>query len=136
MTLISQKGGLINFKMDSISSYEFHKIFNRVTDYIDLQGKLSEGEIEKELVKASKKCRRLRRKAETAQERAKLKRAAIGYDRLIEYDFPRRVIREAIMDPKGLVSMTLRYGKKEAKRRILAQKRAQIRSRLGRRHWR
>lgn len=116
--------------MDSISSYEFHKIFHRVSDYIDLKGKFTVEEIEEELRKARRKCENLRRKAETFQDRAKFKRAAIGYGNLLEYGFASRVVHEASANPKGIVGMTLKYGKKEAKRRILAQKRAQIRMKL------
>lgn len=119
--------------MDSISSAEFHKIFNRVTEYIDLKGKFTVEEIEEELRKARKKCLKLRRKAETSQDRAKFKRAAIGYANLLEHDFASRVVYEAKVNPKHLVDMTLRYGKKEAKRRILAQKRAKIRISVRRR---
>ena len=43
--------------MDSISSYEFHKIFDRVSGNINLQGKLSVNDIDKELVKAREKKR-------------------------------------------------------------------------------
>jgi hypothetical protein len=119
--------------MDSLSSPEFHKIFNRVTEYIDLKGKFMVEEIEEELRKAREKCLKLRRKAETSQDRAKFKRSAIGYGNLLEYGFSSRVVYEANVNPKGIVAMTLKYGKKVAKRRILAQKRAQIRFNVKRR---
>ena len=101
--------------MDSISSPEFHKIFNRVTEYIDLKGKFTVEEIEEELRKARKKCLKLRRKAETSQERAKFKRAATGYGNLLEHGFAARSVYEANASPKGIVAMTLRYGKKRSK---------------------
>ena len=113
--------------MDSISSYEFHKIFSRVSDFIDFKGKFTVKEIEEALLKAREKCKRLRREAETAQERAKFKRAAIRHEHLLEYGFADRAVYEASRNPKGIVAMTLKHGKKEAKRRILAQKRARIR---------
>jgi hypothetical protein len=119
--------------MDSISSYEFHKIFVRVCGFIDFKGKFTVEEIEEELTKAGEKCKRLRRKAETAEERAKLKRAAISYGHLLEYGFAERAMHEASANPKGIVGMTLKYSYKEAKRKILAQKRARIRMKLRRR---
>jgi len=48
-------------------------------------------------------------------------------DKLIEHDFAGRAIFEANRAPKGIIAMTLRYGKKEAKKRIIAQKRAEVR---------
>jgi len=119
--------------MDAISSFEFHKIFVRVCGFIDFKGKFTVEQIEEELRKARKKCERLRRDAESTQERAKFKQAAIGYGNLLQYDFAGRAIYEANANPKGIVAMTLQHGYKEAKRRILAQKRAHIRSRLRRR---
>jgi len=118
--------------MDSVPRYEFHGIFHRVVRYIDLKGKFTSEAIAEALREAIEKCRKLRRKAETAAERNRLKHAAIGYARLIEYGFPERVIREANLNPSGIVGMTLKYGAVEAKKRILAQKRAEIRSRLRR----
>lgn len=115
--------------MDNIPRYEFYAIFVRIMMYLNLKGKFTAEAINEELREAIERCRKLARKAETATERNKLKHAAIGYGRLIEYGFPERVIREARMDPYGIIGMTLKYGAPEAKRRILAQKRAQIRSR-------
>jgi hypothetical protein len=119
--------------MDAISSFEFHKIFVRVCGFIDFKGKFTVEQIEEELRKARKKCERLHREAENASERAKFKQAAIGYGNLLQYDFASRAIYEANRNQNGVVAMTLRHGYKEAKRRILAQKRAQIRARLRRR---
>lgn len=119
--------------MDTLPSYEFHDIFDRTSDYIDLKGKCTVKEIEKELAKARKKCIDLRRNASNPRDRGKLKRAAIRYRILLEHGFADRTIREARNNPKGIIGMTLRYGKADARRRILAQKRTQIRSRLRRR---
>lgn len=122
--------------MDSISSYEFHKIFDRASDFIDFKGKFTVEAIEAELLKAREKCKKLRRKAETARERAKFRRAALSYGNLLEYGFASRAVQEAAINPKGIVGMTLKHGKAEAKKRILAQKRAQIRMRFGTRFMR
>jgi hypothetical protein len=120
-------------RMDSITSYEFHKIFDRASDFIDFKGKFTVEAIETELLKARNRCRKLRRKAETSRDRAKFRRAAISYGNLLEYDFASRLIREAVSNPNGIIGMTLKHGKDQAKQRILAQKRAQIRNRLPRR---
>jgi hypothetical protein len=122
--------------MDSIPIVEFHKIFRRVASCIDLKGKVTQKAIEKELIKARDKCLKHRRTAQTQAERAKFKRAAMGYDRLLEYGFAARAIYEAIRDPRGIIAMTLTYGYPEAKKRILAQKRAEIRSKLRGKYWR
>jgi hypothetical protein len=120
--------------MDSISSYEFHAIFDRTTDHVDFRRNLSKDAIEESLNNAKNKCERLRNKATTFRQRRKLKRAAIQYQNLIEYGFPERCIQEAIDKPKGIVAMTLKYGKTEAKARILAQRKTQIRIRRQRRY--
>ena len=98
--------------MDSVSRPEFHGIFSRAAGYIDLKEKFTEKAIEEELVKARDKCLKLRRKAETQQERAKFKRAALGYDRLLEHGFAARAIYEANRNPRGIIAMTLEYGYK------------------------
>ena len=49
-------------------------------------------------------------------------------DKLIEHDFAGRAIFEGNIAPKGIIANTLRYGRKEALRRILAQKRAAVRA--------
>jgi hypothetical protein len=118
--------------MDSISSYEFHEIFDRVTVYIDLEGKCTEYEIQKSLEFARDKCRRLAEKAKTAKERNSLKRDAISYNNLVQNRFAARVIEEATNNPDGIIALTLLYGKAEAKQRILAQERARIRAKRSR----
>lgn len=113
--------------MDSISSYEFHSIFNRTSDTVDLKGKLSVQAIEEELGKARESCRKRYSRAETSRERRRLKTSVFQLNNLLQYGFAPRTIREAVFNPSGIVAMTLKYGKLEAKRRILAQRRAQIR---------
>jgi hypothetical protein len=122
--------------MDSVTRKEFHKIFRRVAGYLNLKGKYTVEAIEEELIKAREKCLKLRRKAETQQDRAKFKRAAMGYDRLLEHGFAARAVYEARRHPRALVGMTLKYGYREAVDRILAQKRAEIRSKLRGKYWR
>ena len=107
--------------------FEFLPIFVRLSSIIDLRGLFSEAQIENELNKAQKRSLKMANKANTYQQRAEWKRIAVGYQQLIEYGFARRVVREAKRDPNGRIGMTLRFGHLEAKKRMLAQKRAKIR---------
>ena len=113
--------------MDSISAYEFHCIFNRTSDTVDLKGKLSVQAIEEEMAKARESCRKRYGRAESSRERRRLKTSVIQLGHLVDYGFARRAIFEGVRNPSGLIALTLNYGKIEAKRRILAQRRAQIR---------
>jgi hypothetical protein len=122
--------------MDSIPSFEFHEIFDRTTDVVDLEGKGTVSEIERALWRIREYCRRRYQRAETEKERARFKAATVNYDNLLRYGFARRVIREAMSDPNGFYALTLRFGKIEARRRLLAQRatRARFYSRPG--YWR
>jgi hypothetical protein len=113
--------------MDNISSPEFHAIFHRVN--VDLKGAFTVENINKRLYDAKLKCIRKRSFAKTQSERSKLKRSTIFYDRLRENGFAERTLREALKRPKGIIAMTLKHGKEEAKRRILAQRKVSIRIR-------
>ena len=106
---------------------EFLAIFVRLSSIIDLKWKFTEAQIENELYKARKRSLKMAKKANTHHQRAKWKRIAIGYRQLMEYGFAGRVIRETNRDPNGRIGMTLRFGHQEAKKRMLAQKRAKIR---------
>jgi hypothetical protein len=113
--------------LDSLPLLEFLAIFVRLSSIIDLRGKFTEAQIENELYKARKRSLKMAKKANTYQQRAKWKRIAGGYRQIIDYGFARRAIREANRDPNGRIGMTLRFGHQEAKKRMLAQKRAKIR---------
>lgn len=113
--------------MDSLPSYEFHGIVRRVTTYVDLQGKTTVLSINKEIWKAQEQCRKHALQAKNKYERAKFKRAAIGYANLIRYHFANRLIKEAIADPSGYIATILIYGRLEAERRINAQRRSRMR---------
>lgn len=113
--------------MDSVPSYEFHRIFERISQIIDLKGKFTAEEIEKELIRVRNTCKRMSEEAETRKKRAQYNSKKVAIERLIEYGFPRRVIMEAHRNPKGKVALTLRYGHEEAKRRLLAQVRTKVR---------
>ena len=119
--------------MDSMPSYEYYSIFNRTSDSVKLKGKFTVRAIENELIRARENCRRLYGRAETAGQRVRLKLAIVQFSRLLEYGFAQRAIYEANINPRGLVAITLKYGKAEVKRRILAQRRANIRFHYSRR---
>jgi hypothetical protein len=113
--------------MDNVSSYEFGKIFDRTTDYIDLEGKGTVSAIERALWRAREYCRRRYQRAETEAQRARFKAAKMAYDNLLQHGFARRAMREALREPEGFVALTLRFGKAEARRRLLAQSRTKAR---------
>jgi hypothetical protein len=113
--------------LDSLPLFEFLAIFVRLSSIIDLRGLFSEAQIENELNKAQERSLKMANKANTYQQRAKWKRIAVSYRQLMENGFARRAIREAKRDPNGRIGMTLRFGHQEAKKRMLAQKRANIR---------
>lgn len=117
--------------MDSIPSYEFHRIFEQVSDDIDLTGKTTAVQIERELVKNREYCLRKYERATSAKERAMYITYAVRFNQLIEQGFAERTIREASKDPNGFIAVTLKYGISAARlRKLLAQKRAQNRMRL------
>ena len=113
--------------MDRIQNYEFHEIFGRVSSRINLQGKISANAIDKSLVNARENCKRHYHATINPFLRARYKNAIMGYNNLLYYRFSNRTMKEAIENPSGIVALTLRFGKIEAKRRILAQKRTQTR---------
>jgi hypothetical protein len=115
--------------MDSVPSYEFAGIFDRTSGDVNLKGCFTAEAIAEKLNDAKNKCEHMRAKAVVPKHRAKLKRKAIQYQNLIEYGFPERVIKEARSKPNGIFAMTLKFGKTDAKARILARKNTQIRIR-------
>lgn len=115
--------------MDNITRYEFHKIFDRVTDSVDLGGCLGALAIENKLKEARDWSRTKSKISKTKARRVKFGGRAEWLDTLIEHDFAGRAIFEASRNSHGLIALTLKYGKKKARERILAQKRAELRSR-------
>jgi hypothetical protein len=108
--------------MDNISEYEFAEIFDRISSVIDLQGKLTVHAINAEIVKARDQCRKRYFEAETMQERHRCKAELVRYNNLLFNGFANRTIKEAMNEPNGFIAMTLRFGKLETKRRLLAQR--------------
>ena len=120
--------------MDSIPSYEFHRIFDRAAQTTNLKGKFTAEQIEEELIRVRDICERRSERAETRRIQTKYNFRAVQLERLVEYGFPQRVIAEARANPRGKVALTLTYGYEEAKRRLLAQARTRVRMTLVRRN--
>jgi len=112
--------------MDSISSPELARIFERVSTTIDMQLAFDSAEIEARLEIARDRCKNKAKKAKNMITRQRSAYLAEQYDKLIEKNFADRVIFEANKDPRGIIFLTLFYGRAEAKR-ILAQRRARAR---------
>lgn len=115
--------------MDSLSRPEFHGIFDRVSMDVELEGATTAISIENRLKVERHYAKTRAKTAKRRYARRFYKFKAEELDRLLEHDFAGRAIYTANIDPKGIVAQTLLYGRGEARRRILAQKRAAIRAR-------
>lgn len=120
--------------MDSIPSYEFHAIFERTSQFINFKGNFTEEEIEAELIRVRNICKEMAEKANTRKKQLIYNSKKVAIDKLIEHGFPRRIIVEAQRNPKGKVALTLLYGYREAKRRLLAQAKTKMRFAVRRRN--
>ena len=115
--------------MDSVSRPEFHEIFERVSANIDLKQCTNALAIEQKLKEVRDRSKVKFKTSKTRTRRIKLGRRTEWLDTLIEADFAGRVIFEASRNPRGKIALTLIYGRQEAQRRILAQRKAALRSR-------
>ena len=113
--------------MDSIPSYEFHKIFNRVSLDVPLTGCNTATAISNSLRIARHKAKNNAKKETTRSARKYWFFKAEEQDKLLEHDFAGRVMFEANRKPKGFIALSLIYGRKTAKQKINAQKRASAR---------
>jgi hypothetical protein len=110
--------------MDFMSDKEFHPIFERTTRVVDLKGAGTPAEINERLhqkigeVKSSLKKGRMK----IPQARRWISRLR----QLIFAGFGRRTIDEAIAKPRGVVALTLRYGRKKANEILLKRGRKRI----------
>jgi hypothetical protein len=115
--------------MDSVTRYEFHKIFDRVSENIDLKGRTSALAIELKLKDVRDRSKAKFKIYKASAKRVEAGRRAEWLDTLIEHDFAGRTIFEAIRNPRGMIALTLKHGRQEARQRILAQRRAELRAR-------
>lgn len=115
--------------MDSVPSYEFHKIFHRVSYDVDLKGAFNPEDIDERLEMARKEFRRDAKNTRAKAERRRLYKKARAIEILQDRNFAGKTIAEALSNRYGIVNLTLHYGRKKAKAMKLAFERARIRRR-------
>lgn len=113
--------------MDSIPSYEFHKIFRRVSYDVDLKGASTPDDIDRRLEKAQDNFREEAREARSESERKRLYGKARAIENLQSKGFAEATIKEALRNRYGIVNLTLRFGRKKAEEMKLALERARLR---------
>ena len=110
--------------MDFIPDKEFHPMFDRISRVVDLKGVYSVDEVNERLEQTVRDVRDSER-----AERLRMGRAGIIERNLIKLrdgGFGRRVIREASEKPKGIVALTLKYGRETAKYILLKRAKKRI----------
>jgi len=115
--------------MDSVPSYEFHKIFRRVSYDVNLKGAFTPEDIDEQLEKVQKEFRKDAKKARSKSERHQLFKKAKATEILQDRNFSGKTIAEAIANRYGIVNLTLHYGRKKAEEMKLAFERTRIRRR-------
>ena len=101
--------------MDYLPDHEFNEIFDRVSKKVDLRGANSPKEVN----------RRLKQKIKEYPPR--LSSGWISFlKRLMFAGFGRRTIDQAVADPRGLVSLTLRFGRQKARDILLDRARRRL----------
>lgn len=116
--------------MDSIPSYEFHKIFDCVSLELDLTGCTIGTAIDNKLKIARHQAKTKAKTAKTESAKRYWWFKAEELDKLLAHDFSGRAIFEANRNPRGIIALTLIYGRKTAREKIRAQKRAAVRPRF------
>ena len=105
--------------MDFLPDKEFNKVFDRMSETIDLKGAGTPAEINARL---NRKIQEIQYQFATnplAQIQAESKIAPLRT--LVFAGFGRRTIDEAIADQHGKIALTLKYGRQQA-RRILEKR--------------
>lgn len=115
--------------MDSVPSYEFHKIFRRVSYDVNLKGAFTPEEIDERLERAQKEFQVKAKRAATEAKKKRLYKKGKAIEILQDKNFPEKTIAEAIRNRYGIVNLTLHYGRKKAEEMKLALERARIRRR-------
>lgn len=100
--------------MDSLFDYEFRDIFCRVATKIDLRGANTPQEINQRLLQNIKAYP------------PRLSRSWIVFLKRLFPGFGPRSIDQAIAKPRGIIALTLKYGKKTADRIALKQTRNKL----------
>ena len=115
--------------MDSVPSYEFHKIFHRVSYDVNLKGAFSPEDIDERLEMASEEFRSDAKRASPKAERHRLYKKSRAIEVLQDRNFAGKTIAEALSNRYGIVNLTLHYGRKKAKEMKLAFEKARVRRR-------
>jgi len=100
--------------LDFLFDYEFRQIFNRISEKVDLRGANTPEEVN----------RRLHQKINEYPSR--LSSGWISFFRKLIPSFGRRTIDQVIAKPSGIVALTLKYGRKTARRISLEQARNKL----------
>ncbi|MCW4004578.1 MAG: hypothetical protein NWE95_11775 [Candidatus Bathyarchaeota archaeon] len=116
--------------MDSVESYVFHQIFERVSLEVDLTGCTTANAINNRLKIARHQAKTMAKTAKTPFARKRWWFKAEELDKLLEHDFAGRAIFEARRNSRGIIALTLIYGRKTAREKIQAQKKAALRYRF------
>jgi len=111
--------------MDFMPDKEFHKLFDRVTKFVDLQGAGAPWEIHERLQQKIDEYRYLPRRNQLAVFFARSRMPNLK--KLIFAGFGRRAIDEAVAKPHGKVALTLKYGREKARDILLARARKRLR---------
>ncbi len=102
----------VNYKMDFIPDVEFHGIFVRVNEIVVLKGINGPNEILKRINLAIKGDRRYRRYRS-------MPRGSVSFLQHIAVSFSKRAWDQAVTNPNGIESLTFKYGREEARRKLL-----------------
>ena len=106
--------------MDFMPDIEFHPIFYRFSRTVSLKGCTSTSDINQRI---TKKINRYK-KASKGKTTKKGTRYNISQLRKLQRrGIARRIINEAIVEPDGLIALTLRHGRKKAEEILLARAR-------------
>lgn len=109
--------------MDFMPDKEFHKLFDRISKIVNLAGARTPQEINRRLKRKINEYRHLPRKDQIPSFFARSRMPDLK--KLIFAGFGRRTIDEAIANPRGIVALTLKYGREKARQilRRLARRR-------------
>jgi len=108
--------------LDTVPDREFIAIFERTSTDISLKGCNTSDDVERRIRHRIKEIREAMRHAERDRTKRRLKIGMKRWKNLLQrkrgsvMNFPDRVIYEASMHPKGIIALTLIYGKAKAVR--------------------
>lgn len=109
--------------MDTLPDYEFIEIFDRVSQVVHFGRSYSLQEVQKRI----KRILKLQKQAyQTAKRRSTVRRYRTDYRllrTLYRHGFPERIWDEAERNPGGIIDLTLRYGRDNARKIKLERER-------------